>query len=97
MPYPIEEKLVVAVSSSALFALDEADNVFRTHGTKAYRETKLPMLLCRSRRGLFGVLCNIAVAAGNVICALLKYIILPFGLFLCICYIIKYGLLKKER
>ena len=42
--------------------------------------------------GLFGVLCNIAAAAGHVISALLKYIILPFGLFLSICYIIKYGL-----
>ena len=38
MPYPIEEKLVIAVSSSALFALDEADNIFRTQGAKAYRE-----------------------------------------------------------
>ena len=42
--------------------------------------------------GLFCVLCNIANAVGNVICALLKYVVLPFGLFLCICYIIKYGL-----
>jgi hypothetical protein len=42
--------------------------------------------------GLFGLLCNVADAAGKVICALLKYIILPFGLLLCICYIIKYGL-----
>ena len=42
--------------------------------------------------GLFGVICNLADAAGNVICALLKYIVLPFGLFLCICCIIKYGL-----
>ena len=92
MSYSIEEKPVIAVASSALFNLDESDNVFKTHGTKAYRETKLPMLLCRSRRGLFGVLCNIADAAGKIICALLKYIILPFGLFLCICYIIKYGL-----
>ncbi len=38
MPYPIEEKLVVAVASSALFALDEADRVFRTQGVNAYRE-----------------------------------------------------------
>ena len=28
MAYPIEEKLVIAVASSALFALDEADEVF---------------------------------------------------------------------
>ena len=38
MPYPIEEKLVIVVSSSALFALDEADHIFRTQGVKAYRE-----------------------------------------------------------
>lgn len=38
MPYPIEEKLVIAVSSSALFALDEADSVFRSEGVTAYRE-----------------------------------------------------------
>lgn len=38
MPYPIEEKLVIAVSSCALFALDEADSVFRNEGVAAYRE-----------------------------------------------------------
>jgi len=38
MPYPIEEKLVIAVASSALFALDEADSVYRTQGVRAYRE-----------------------------------------------------------
>ena len=42
--------------------------------------------------GLFGVICNLAAAAGSVICAFLKYVVLPFGLFLCICYIAKYGL-----
>ena len=42
--------------------------------------------------GLIALLSNVAAAIGQVICALLKYIILPFGLFLCICYIIKYGL-----
>lgn len=38
MPYPIEEKLVIAVASSALFALDEADAVFRSKGVRAYRK-----------------------------------------------------------
>ena len=42
--------------------------------------------------GLFGVLCNIAGAAGQVLCAVLKYVVLPFGLLLSICYIAKYGL-----
>ena len=38
MPYPIAEKLVIAVASSALFALDEADTIFRNEGLTAYRE-----------------------------------------------------------
>ena len=38
MPYPIERKLVIAVSSSALFDLSESDRVFREQGPKAYRE-----------------------------------------------------------
>ena len=42
--------------------------------------------------GLFGVLCNISGAVGEVLCAALKYVILPFGLLLSICYIAKYGL-----
>lgn len=38
MPYPIERKLVIAVSSSALFDLSESDKVFLEHGPKAYKE-----------------------------------------------------------
>ena len=37
MAYPIEKKLVIAVASSALFSLDEADAVFREKGVRAYR------------------------------------------------------------
>jgi 5'-nucleotidase len=37
MPYPIDEKLVVAVASSALFDLSEPDAVFRSQGEEAYR------------------------------------------------------------
>lgn len=37
MTYPIEEKLVIAVASSALFELDEADTIFREKGVRAYR------------------------------------------------------------
>ncbi|TGG93510.1 5'-nucleotidase [Natronospirillum operosum] len=37
MPYPIEEKLVIAVASSALFDLRESDQVFREQGPIAYR------------------------------------------------------------
>lgn len=38
MAYPIEQKLVIAVASSALFKLDEADAVFRKQGVSAYRQ-----------------------------------------------------------
>lgn len=38
MPYPIEKKLVIAVSSSALFDMQESDAIFRKDGEKAYRE-----------------------------------------------------------
>lgn len=38
MAFPIEEKLVIAVSSSALFDLAEPDLIFREQGEQAYRE-----------------------------------------------------------
>jgi len=38
MPYPIERKLVIAVSSSALFDLSESNTVFLEQGPKAYKE-----------------------------------------------------------
>ena len=38
MPYPIERKLVIAVSSSALFDLSESHAVFIKEGPKAYKE-----------------------------------------------------------
>ena len=38
MPYPIEQKLVIAVSSSALFDMQESDAIFRQDGEKAYKE-----------------------------------------------------------
>ncbi len=38
MPYPIEKKLVIAVSSSALFDMEESDAIFRQYGEKTYRE-----------------------------------------------------------
>jgi 5'-nucleotidase len=37
LPFPIEEKLVIAVASSALFDLAESDAVFRQQGLEAYR------------------------------------------------------------
>ena len=37
MPFEIEQKLVVAVASSALFDLGEADGVYVERGEDAYR------------------------------------------------------------
>lgn len=37
MPYPIERKLVVAVSSRAVFNLEEANRVYEEQGVEAYR------------------------------------------------------------
>ncbi len=38
MPFEIDQKLVVAIASSALFDLGEADQVFKERGENAYRE-----------------------------------------------------------
>lgn len=38
MPFPIEQKLVIAVASSALFDLTESDSIFKTQGEDKYRD-----------------------------------------------------------
>ena len=38
MPYPIDEKFVIAIASSALFDLSESDKVYKTQGVDAYRD-----------------------------------------------------------
>ncbi|WP_028470955.1 5'-nucleotidase [Neptunomonas japonica] len=38
MSYPIDNKLVIAVSSSALFDLRESNSIFEEHGPKAYKQ-----------------------------------------------------------
>lgn len=38
VPYPIDDKLVIAVASSALFDLSESDRIFRERGLKEYRQ-----------------------------------------------------------
>ena len=38
MPYPIENKLVVAVSSNALFDLEKEDQLFNEEGIEVYRK-----------------------------------------------------------
>ncbi|HEY9053699.1 MAG TPA: 5'-nucleotidase [Rectinemataceae bacterium] len=37
MPYPIESKIVIAVSASALFDMSESDEIFRREGEESYR------------------------------------------------------------
>jgi 5'-nucleotidase len=44
MPFPIEDKLVVAVSSSAVFDMTAADQIFRTEGVGPYRAHQLERL-----------------------------------------------------
>ncbi|MFP5042918.1 5'-nucleotidase [Parasediminibacterium sp. JCM 36343] len=41
MPYPIENKLVVAVSSNALFDLETEDTIFKNEGLEKYRQFQL--------------------------------------------------------
>ena len=38
MPYPIDQKLVIAVSSTALFDLSEEHDLYKTHGVDMFRE-----------------------------------------------------------
>lgn len=38
MPYDLTNKLVIGLSSSALFDLQESDEIFRMHGEQVYRE-----------------------------------------------------------
>ncbi|WP_236235375.1 5'-nucleotidase [Pseudomonas faucium] len=38
MPYPIEQKLVVGVASSALFDLTDSDAIYQSEGVDAYRQ-----------------------------------------------------------
>lgn len=44
MPYPIERKLVIAVSSSSVFDMQAADEIFRIQGEDAYRSYQLNRL-----------------------------------------------------
>lgn len=52
MPYPIEKKLVIAVSSSAVFDMHEANSVFEDQGVEAYRKYQLDRLDLPFGRGV---------------------------------------------
>jgi len=41
MPYPIERKLVVGISSNALFDLKKEDDIFKKEGLEAYRKYQI--------------------------------------------------------
>jgi len=42
--------------------------------------------------GIFAMFANVADALGNVLVALIKYIVMPLFILFCIAYIAKYGL-----
>jgi 5'-nucleotidase len=52
MSFPIENKLVIAVSSSALFDLAESDKVFREQGSIAYRDYQEAHLNTHLKKGV---------------------------------------------
>lgn len=41
MPYPIEKRLVVGISSSALFDLEKEDQIFKSEGLESYRKYQI--------------------------------------------------------
>ena len=41
MPYPIAKKLVVAISSNALFNLKYEDNIYKNEGIEAYKKYQI--------------------------------------------------------
>lgn len=43
MPYPIDKRLVVGISSSALFDLENEDRVFKSEGLEAYRKLQIKL------------------------------------------------------
>lgn len=52
MAYPIEEKLVVGVASSALFDLSDSDRIYRRWGVEAYRRHQRKKLDEPFRKGV---------------------------------------------
>lgn len=52
MPYPIDQKLVIAIASSALFDLTDSDKVFREEGELAYRKYQEEQLLTPLEKGV---------------------------------------------
>ena len=42
--------------------------------------------------GIFAMAANLTVALGNVLAALIKYVVFPLLMLFCIAYIAKYGL-----
>ena len=52
MAYPIERKLVIAVSSSAVFDMVAADQIFKTEGEEAYRKYQLERVDKPFRKGV---------------------------------------------
>lgn len=52
MPYPIEKKLVVGISSNALFDLRTEDEIFKNDGLEAYRKYQVENKTVRLEKGV---------------------------------------------
>ncbi len=52
MPYPIDRKLVVGISSNALFDLKKEDKIFREEGLQAYKEHQIKYRNKTLKKGL---------------------------------------------
>ena len=52
MPYPIDRKLVVAVSSNALFDLEKEESIFQNEGLQAYKNYQLENKQKKLSKGL---------------------------------------------
>lgn len=52
MPYPIERKLVVAVSSNALFDLEKEDLIFNTEGLSAFKKFQVSNKKTKLEKGI---------------------------------------------
>jgi len=52
MPYPIDKRLVVGISSSALFDLEKEDRIFKAQGLEEYRKLQVKLREVPLKKGL---------------------------------------------
>lgn len=66
MPYPIEQKLVVGVSSNALFNLEKEHEIFKSNGVSEYRDHQLKNVNTPLEKGLAFPFINRFLKINNV-------------------------------